>query len=456
MVKAVVSAPYRATTVAAISLVSLIAFETMAIATAMPAAAQALDGLSYYGVAFGATIATAIIGMVIAGIWCDRGGLFGPMASGILFMVAGLFTAGVAGDMGMLIAGRILQGVGFGLLQVSLYVLIGRRYPAALRPPMFAALSTAWAVPALVGPPIAGLIADHLGWRWVFLGVPLLGIPAAVIVISQARDLRRSRARDDDAGASTIGQGGTAARIAWAFVAAGGAGLLNVGGQTTGSLRLALVAVGLISVAVAATRLLTPGATRFRHGLPSVIALRGVAAAAFFSVEVYIPLLLIREHGLSPPVAGFILGCGTLGWTVGAWVQSRMSKSAKFTPAARLRGSFTIMAVGLAVATLTSWPGTTPLIAVLGWTVAGLGMGMTFPTLAVLLFDFSPPEHQGRDSASLQLADALATGTAFAVSGAAFAALIATQTTLAYVVVIGAAALVAAVGAIRANRVAPG
>ena len=86
--------------------------------------------------------------------------------------------------------------------------------------------------------------------------------------------------------------------------------------------------------------------------------------------------------------------------------------------------------------------------------MAGLGMGMTFPTLAVLLFEFSTPERQGTDSDSLQLADALATGTAFAVSGAAFAALIATQPTLAYLVVIGAAALVAAGGAFSATRVA--
>lgn len=459
MVKAVVAPPYRATTLAALSLISLIAFEMMAIATAMPIAAAALDGVAYYGIAFGATIATAIIGMVAAGIWCDRGGLFGPMALGIALMVAGLFTSGVAGLMSVLIAGRILQGVGFGLLQVSIYVLIGRRYPAALRPPMFAALSTAWAVAAVLGPPIAGLIAEHVGWRWVFLGVPLLGVPAAVAVIGQVREMHRPKRGDEaaepaDAGVQR-GYGSAAARLTWAFIAALGAGLLHLGGQSEGTARGALMGLGLVAVAVAAARLLTPGAVRLARGLPAVIGLRGVAAASFFSAEVYIPLLLIREHGLSPPVAGFVLATGTLGWTAGAWLQSRLSQSGRFGPALRLRAGFTILALGLIIAIIAASPHVSPLIVMFGWTLAGFGMGQTFPTLAVLLFEFSPPERHGTESANLQLSDALATGTAFAVSGAAFAALITVDSRLAYTAVIGVASLVAVVGAFGARRVTP-
>ena len=46
-------------------LIAQIAFETLAVTTAMPTVARSLDGLSLYAVAFGVTFATSMIGMVI-------------------------------------------------------------------------------------------------------------------------------------------------------------------------------------------------------------------------------------------------------------------------------------------------------------------------------------------------------------------------------------------------------
>ena len=65
-------------------------------------------------------------------------------------------------------------------------------------------------------------------------------------------------------------------------------------------------------------RLLPAGTLTLRRGLPSVIALRGIAAAAFFACEAYLPLLLQRERGLSPSWAGAVLSLGALGWFAGS------------------------------------------------------------------------------------------------------------------------------------------
>ncbi len=65
------SGPLRTLTVGAVSLVSLWAFEAMAVATAMPTVAAALDGLAGYALAFGLPMATSVLAMVASGVWSD-------------------------------------------------------------------------------------------------------------------------------------------------------------------------------------------------------------------------------------------------------------------------------------------------------------------------------------------------------------------------------------------------
>lgn len=453
MVKAVLAPNYRATTLAVISLVSLIAFEAMAVATAMPTAARSLDGIPLYGVAFGATMATAVVGMVISGEWCDMRGPSAPLAIGVVLMVLGLIGAGAAVSIYMLIFGRALQGVGFGMVQVAIYVLIGRRYPTALHPMMFAALSTAWALPSIIGPSLAGFITVHFGWRWVFLVVPLLAVPAIITVLLEASRTRGTtpREKDDKSEDSRSVFTKQAMRIAAAFMASIGIGLLHIGGHSLSPGGMALTLVALAVIGFATARLLPAGTTRLSRGLPTVFALRGLAAAAFFSTEVFLPLLLIREHDLSPLVAGIALTLGSLGWTAGSWIQARIDS--RYPAPLRLRFSYAALACGIAVVACAVAPGVPWVVATAGWILAGLGMGNLFPSLAVLMLELSPRHSQGANSAALQLCDALGTATTFAVSGAAFAALIATNSAIAYLTVIGFAVFLAGFGAIASGRV---
>ena len=81
----------------------------------------------------------------------------------------------------LLVVARVVQGLGAGTVPAVAYACIGRSYPPSARPRMFAVLSTAWVVPALVGPALAGVVARGLGWRWVFLGLlPLVAIAAVM------------------------------------------------------------------------------------------------------------------------------------------------------------------------------------------------------------------------------------------------------------------------------------
>ncbi|MCH8854770.1 MAG: MFS transporter, partial [Proteobacteria bacterium] len=202
----------RAACLGAVALISLLAFESIAVAAAMPAVAAALDGLPLYALAFGATLATSVLGMTAAGQLCDRRGPYRASLAGLAAFLAGLLLAGFAPDMGLLVAGRALQGLGSGVLGVALYVGVAQVVPAPLHPKLFAMFAGAWVVPGLVGPALASLLVQAWGWRAVFLAVAAIVPLAAGLMLPALK-----RAGGGSGGPLQWGA------MRWALLASGGA-----------------------------------------------------------------------------------------------------------------------------------------------------------------------------------------------------------------------------------------
>ncbi len=440
----------RTLTVAGVTLVAVEAFEQVAVSTAMPTVAAALGGLSQYALAFGVPAAAGILGMVWAGIWSDRRGPVGALAAGWLLFVAGLLISGSAHSMTMLIGGRALQGLGTGLTTVALYVVVARTYPESLRPRVFSAYAAAWVLPALVGPAIAGFLVVHVGWRWVFLSVPFVALAAAVAGWGPCRRLPPHRAdqKHDNAEAPTAGG---MRKIAFAAMAGLAACLLSVAGQHRPAVAvpLTVVAVGMLFVAV--PQLLPHGTFRSGRGLPTVILLRGLVSSAFTGAEVFLPLLLFRERGLSPAEAGIVITVGAIGWSAGSALQGRISSASRRPTLLRL--GFGLLAVGIVGSSAVVWHAV-PLVTVYPtWIIAGVGIGIAYPTLSVLTLQLSPPAEEGRNTSALQVNDALLQSITLALSGTVFAALVSTSHLAPYLAGFAIAASVAALGAALATRV---
>ncbi|MFJ9844911.1 MFS transporter [Kitasatospora sp. NPDC101155] len=410
----VLSGRYRALTLGIVSVVLVIAFEATAVNTAMPTAARQLNGLGLYAFAFSGYFTTTLFALVVSGQWCDRRGPLRPLFTGIAVFGAGLVVAGTAPGMWVFVAGRAIQGLGGGLVIVALYVVVGRAYPERLRPAVFAAFSSAWVLPSIVGPLVSGAVTQHLGWRWVFLAVPvLILLPLAVMGPALARSEREHpvlKGADFDR-----------RRTLLAAMAAVGAGLLQYAGQRRDLIGLVPGIAGAALLVPAVLGLLPKRTLRAGRGLPTVILLRGVAAGAFFAAEAFIPLMMTTQRGLSPTLAGLTLTSGGLSWALGSWLQGR--PGAERYREAMIRCGFVLTAVAIAGAALVLVPGVPAWAASVAWGVGGIGMGLAVASVSVLMMKLSAPEDAGANSAALQMSDALGNVLLTGLAGVLFAAL---------------------------------
>src|SRR4051794_40673787 len=174
-------------TVGAVALIFLAAIESLAVTTVMPIVSEALDGESLYAVAFAGTLATSVIGMVACGAWSDARGPRHALYTAATLFIIGLVISGLAFSMEQFLIGRLVQGLGAGGQTVALYVVVARLYPPQLHGRVFAAFAAAWVVPSMIGPFLAGAVAEFLDWRWAFLGVAVLTLCAFVMIAVRLR-----------------------------------------------------------------------------------------------------------------------------------------------------------------------------------------------------------------------------------------------------------------------------
>jgi MFS family permease len=399
---------------------------------------RSLHGLRYYGWAFTAFFLANVVGIVDAGRRCDNRGPRASLIGGLVFFALGLTLASVAPVMLLFVAGRALQGLGAGSMIVAVYFVVARAFPSELQARALAALSAAWVLPALVGPVAAGAVAQAFGWRWVFIGIAPLAVLGALLlgpVMSHIPHPDATRSRPPVGPVSGV-------------VLAGGLAVLEAAGDrldwTGGLLALAGIALAVPPL----RRLLPSGALRLARGLPTVIILRGVLTAAFFGAEAYLPLTLTRLHHGTPTLVGIPLTIGALGWSAGSWWQGhRTIKSRQ----ALLMTGFLLVAIAVAALALLADRAVSLWVAAPIWVLAGAGMGLGMPTVAVLTMRLSSADEQGANSAALQLTNVI--GSALAIAAGASIINAGPHFALAVITVDTALAAVALSGAIASRRV---
>jgi MFS family permease len=397
-------ADHRRTTIGLLTLVTLIAFEAMAVGTAMPSAVAELDGVAWYAWPFSAFLVTSVVGMVVGGEVGDRRSPRPGVLAGVLVFAAGLLIAGIAQHMAVLVIGRAVQGLGAGVVIVLLYVVAGQAYSPRLRPHLFGAFAAGWVLPALIGPLAAGLVTTHLGWRWVFLGlVPLVGAGLALLLTSSP-----GRAPDGDLAQPRR------SNALWALLAGAGIAALQYAAQRLDLVAVVLAVLGIAALGASLRRLLPRGTVRARPGIPAVVASRGLLAGAFFGMDALLPFVLTAQHGWSAATAGLPLTAGAVGWVLAAQLQARWPDVPRPTV---LRAGALVVAAGVAATATVAVPALGGWPAYLTWLVAGVGMGLGMPSIGVLLLDQSAENERGANSAALQISDVTASALCVGLAG---------------------------------------
>ena len=391
--------------------VSLIAFEAMSVATVMPVVSEALGGLSGYGWAFSAFMLANVVGTIATGQAADARGPSLPFVAGLAFAAAGLLVAGLATSWSTFIVGRALQGLGGGALMTTGYLTVRLGFPDHLRAKVMALISSAWVIPALVGPAVAGILATHASWRLVFLGLlPLLAL-VPVLMLPSLRRLETSAQRDRL----------DLRMLLRAVQIAAGIGILLFGLSQHAWHGAALAAIGVAIAAEASRHLLPAGTLRARRGLPAGLLTRGLLGFCWFGAEAFLPLGLMSLRGLSPSGAGIALSAAACTWFAGTWLSARIDGVwGSDRRSARAIVGFAVVVRGIAATAASVLVEAVPVpIAIACWALAALGMGLVYPTLSVIVLGLAPAGEEGRTSSSLNLAENLGIAMGAGFAGAA-------------------------------------
>jgi len=383
---------------------ALFAVEALMAITILPAIRADLGGLSLYGWALAAASFGAFGAIPLGGRAVDRFGARRPLAVLLALFCGGLLLAALAPSMLVVAAGRFLQGVaGGGLYAVSLGA-VAKTYPERLRPRVLALLASMWILPGLFGPPLGAVITTAFGWRWAFAAPMPAALIAAWLVLPALSGDRRAD--------------GPRLPMRWPLQLTLGAGLF-LGGLTHPApvsflLCPAGVAIGLPALA----RIVPRGTFRARPGIPAAAASAFLLSAAFFAVDGFVPLMLTGIRGMSISAASVVVASATVAWSAGSWWQSRNAET---------RSAASLVATGcglIAAGTLATAGGLIrlPVATVyVGWTLAGVGMGIAFPTIPLAVMSAAATGDEAGELSSSLLMDTLGVAMGAGLGGASVA-----------------------------------
>lgn len=288
----------------------LSSLDTMVIGTAMPTVVGELGGSGQ--MAWTVTAYTLAAAATTA-VWGKLGDLHGHR--GVLLASLGVFAAGsalcaAAQDMPQLIAFRALQGLGAGGIAVGAMSVLGELVPPRERARYAGVITSVMAVSMIGGPPVGGLITDHLGWRWVFLlNLPLAALAAGLAVVLIRRPAKPPRAgapvRIDYAGAALLAAGVTAVVLATTW---GGTEYAWDSPPVLGLTGAAAVALAgfLAAERRAAEPVLPLRLFRIRN-FSLMSALAFLTGFVMFGAVLYLPLYQQAAQGLSATGSGLLL-----------------------------------------------------------------------------------------------------------------------------------------------------
>lgn len=313
----------------------------------------------------------------------------------LVVYVAGSVVAGLATSMEMLIAARVIQGVGVGGLTALVQIVLASIVSPRDRGRYSGYLGATFAVATVSGPLIGGVVVDTLGWRWCF-GVAVPFAVLAFVVLQRTLHLPtvRREAKLDLAGATLIATG-LSLLLAWVSLA----GSSFPWASTTTALLVAAGVASLVAAVVVEGRVAEPMIPLhlFRNRTIALAVLASVTVgSAMFGATVFLSQYFQLSHGLTPTQAGLMSLPLVLGLLVSSVATGRRISRTGLWKDVLVAGS---VVLALGVGLLGTIDGDTSLVVVGTWmAVMGLGLGALQQNLVLAVQNSVPHRDLGAAS----------------------------------------------------------
>lgn len=284
-------------------------------ATLLPSIVADVGGTNLMSWPTTAFVASSIVAATSTGIVSSAVGTRRAFCGGAVVYAAGAILCALAPSIGLVIAGRFVQGLGGGLLSALAYVLVRTVFPEDLWPRVFGLLAGVWSVSVLAGPLLGGLFASYGNWRGAFVAVAGLG---GLLGIAALFTLPATAASGDAAEPQV-----PALRVTLLCAAIALLSLASVllGPAIKSGLIVAAIGTLVLTLRMdraAARPLLPSDAFSLRSPTGAGLWMVLLLSVAYSPLAIYAPLFLQRLHALTPLTAGFMVAEASLAWTAAA------------------------------------------------------------------------------------------------------------------------------------------
>ena len=396
------SAPAVRTTATVIALLIgalIVQVEITVVGTAMPDISAELRDVTLYPWVFAGYLVTYTATVPAFGMLADTIGRRTCYSISLVLLAAGSAMCGLAGSMELLIAGRLLQGVGAGALFVTAQTILGDLFSVEKRARVQSAFGLVGAIGAAAGPALGGWFATHASWRWAFLvNLPVAAACAALFLFGFRETTRRAAQPPNWRGSLLL-----TATLCALFA--------GVGKEGVNPSLLALAAALAVPFFFFERRsprpILPPDLFRnpaFSLAAVTVMFVGGVQVAYL----AFVPLYLQGVAGLSPMASGYIIAVPvTLVVTLSTFFVGSLIQRHGYRPALRAGAAFVLMATlstSAAAWHAADHPGALALVLVLlGQAFLGASMGVAVTAAIICVQNQVGPERRGTATASLHL-----------------------------------------------------
>ena len=381
---------YRAASLALMSAVAMASYNNLSVTAALPDIGDDLGRVALLPWVVTVELVAAAIAVLAIGPYIDGAGARRAFRITVVAFLATSAMCSAAPTMELLVAARVLQGLGSGALIGAALTSIGLVFERSVRPWAYALLSSVWGIMGIGGPAVAAVLVSTLGWRAVFAA----NLPVAAIAAAVGWSRLPAKAR---AAAEPMDRRGLLVLSALTVV-------LLVATSNVKWYSIVLVAIGVMLAAIyvgherrcrwPVVRLSHVTASRWRYiHLVGALAVLGGTGAS-----VYLPLYLKAARGSSVTFAAFAVVWPTLGWSVSAWVSGKLQQHLRAQTVTLIGSAF--LAVGAVCATAAA--GVEAPIAVLlaAFACTGWGIGTISTSSLALLQGRAGIQEMGRVSSA--------------------------------------------------------